>query len=103
MALESCTGAGASRKMGKPVTLVSWTDPEDGPPGLAKHGQRAMEEAETPRESMRFTFRPSGKIRSRRIHVLAVVKGVLRTSFGWTDFAGSDRQLSLARRREIPL
>ena len=96
-------------KWEKPVTLVSWTDPEDGPPGLAKHGQRARwEEARNAArvdEILRLD-RQGMILEAGASNVLAVVKGVLRTPpLDGRILPGVTRGqiLSLARRRGIPI
>ena len=96
-------------KWKKPVTLVSWVDPEDGPPGLAKHGQRSRwEEArQAARVDEILRLDRQGMIlEAGASNVLAVVKGVLRTPpLDGRILPGVTRNqvLSLARQRGFPI
>ena len=69
-------------KWGRPVTLATWVDPGDGPPGFAKHGQRQRWEAARRAAGVDEILRvdPQGLVlEAGGSNVFAVVDGVLRT------------------------
>ena len=69
-------------KWGRAVSLVTWVDPGDGPPGFAKHGQRQRWEAARAAAGVDEILRvdPDGWVlEAGASNVFAVVEGILRT------------------------
>ena len=69
-------------KWGQAIDLVSWTDPGDGPPGFAKHGQRQQWEKARLSAGVDEILRIDTQrlvLEAGASNVFAVVNGMLRT------------------------